>query len=428
VSLAPNTLWRHTAGNKPEAEQLVSDLAADVAVIGGGFTGLSTALHLARGGAKVVLLEAETLGWGASGRNAGFVVPNFSKADPASVIKKLGQERGHRLLDVVGRGADRVFEIAAAAGMGRQAEQNGWLQPAHTSEMVEVLQRRVAAWQALGRPVEWLDAAETARRTGMTRYKGALTDRSGGVINPLLYVFALARLAQAAGARLFENAPVSNVEADGAGWRVQSGSVTVRAHKVVLCTNGETRGVARKIGRAVVPLSVYQIATKPLPADVVKRFSPGREPVGDTRNNLFTYRLDADNRLISGGMALVPIAAEARMAKTIARRLANELSLGSVPEVEFSWRGTAAMTTDFLPHVYQFGPGFLGAVGCNGRGVAMTGMLGEVLAQAILQNQKPDDLPVPLASAFPIPFHLFARAAPSVVLAQGMLSDRRTAV
>jgi glycine/D-amino acid oxidase-like deaminating enzyme len=312
--------------------------------------------------------------------------------------------------------------------MGRQAEQNGWLQPAHNDDMVAVLRRRVDAWQALGRPVEWLDAKETARRTGMDCYKGALTDRLGGVINPLGYVYALARMAKDVGARLFEHAPVSAVEPAGAAWRVKSGAVTIKADKVVLCTNGETRGIAGKIGKAVVPLIVYQIATEKLDADMVGRFSPQREPVGDTRTNIFTYRLDADNRLISGGMAIFPIAAEERMAKRIAARLASALKLDKVPAVEFSWLGTAAMTTDFLPHVYQFAPGFLGAVGCNGRGVAMTGMLGEVLAKAILENQKAEDMPVPMANAFPIPFHLFARAAPSVVLAKGMLSERKTAV
>jgi glycine/D-amino acid oxidase-like deaminating enzyme len=171
-------------------------------------------------------------------------------------------------------------------------------------------------------------------------------------------------------------------------------------------------------------LSVYQIATAPLPAEIVVRFSPQRHPVSDTRSNLFTYRLDRDNRLISGGMSLLPIGAHQRMGRGIAERLATELSLGFTPEIEHVWRGIAAMTTDFLPHLYEFGPGFIGGIGCNGRGVAMTAMLGEALADAALGTPL-SELPVPEASPRSIPFHFLAQAAPSFAIAQARWQDWR---
>lgn len=422
---APDTLWRATAGTKPVFGRLDGKAEVEVAVVGGGFTGLSAALHLARRGVEVLLLEAHEIGWGASGRNAGFVVPNFSKADPAAVVARLGREKGTQLLNLVGRGGERVFELAREGGLGRQAEQNGWLQPAHSAAVADALRRRVEAWQALGRPVHWIDAAETAGRTGMDIYHGALADSSGGMINPLAYAWALARAAIAAGARIVEDAAVTDASQTGAGWQLQTHQGSVRARKVLLCTNAEAEGAAVRLSRQIIPLTVYQIATEPLAKALTDRFSPRREPVSDTRANIFTFRLDADNRLISGGMAIVPLAAERRMAARIARRLARELHLPEVPRVAHVWRGTAAVTTDFLPHIYRFGPGFLGATGCNGRGVAMTTMLGEVLADAATGTAL-EELPVPVSEPASIPFRTVARAAPSAFLVQGMWNDWRT--
>src|SRR5690606_11754177 len=230
----PDTLWRRTAGEKPAFERLAGNIEAEVAIIGGGFAGLSTALHLARRGVDVVLLEAREIGWGASGRNAGFVVPNFSKADPASVMARLGSEKGRRLLDCVGRGGERVFALAAEAGLGRQAEQNGWLQPAHSAATADALRQRVRDWQPIRSTVHWLEADETAARTGMDIYHGALADSSGGMINPLAYVYGLARLAAAAGARIFENAAVADVAETSGGWLLKTRDAQIRARKVLL--------------------------------------------------------------------------------------------------------------------------------------------------------------------------------------------------
>ena len=421
----PATFW-HARTPLPDRPALTGAAEADVVVIGGGFSGLAAAAALAEGGAAVTLLEADGIAHSASGRNAGFVVPNFSKADPAQVIARLGEARGKRLLSLVGGAADRVFDLARAAGLGREAEQNGWLQPAHSPAMARAVQARVRAWAELGRPVEWLDAEETARRTGIDIYHGALSDRSGGMINPVAHAAALARRAEAAGAHLHEASPVRAVTRRGAGWRVETGAGHVDAPRVLLCTNAHQFGAAKALGRTVIPLNVFQIATAPLDPDLIARFSPGREPVSDTRANIFTFRLTADDRLISGGMAMVPyFGAEARMARRIAARLAAELRLPEVPRVDYVWRGTAAVTTDFLPHLVDLGPGFLGVTACNGRGVAMTTATGEMLGEALLTGRPLDDLPIPLRPPAAVPAPFLARWAPSAFLLQGDRADRR---
>lgn len=418
------TLWWKTAAPKPSLPPVAADISVEVAVIGAGFTGLTAALHLARRGATVAVLEADAIGSGASGFNAGFVVPNFAKADPATVMRKLGPESGRRLLDLVSLGGERVFSTARDFNIDCDAAQTGWLQPAHSDAMADALKARAASWQKLGRPLRYLDAEETGAMTGVKGYRGALFDPTGGTIHPLNYAYGLARAALAAGAVIQEQAPAMSVERAGDGWVVTTPRGRVTAGRVLLCTNAGKIGVARRLYRAIVPLSVYQIATAPLPPDVVARFSPGRHPVSDTRSNLFTYRLDRDDRLISGGMSLFPLGAHERMGRGIVERLAAELSLGFVPEIEHVWRGTAAMTTDFLPHLYEFGPGFVGGIGCNGRGVALTAMLGEVLANAALGTPL-SELPVPQASTRAIPFHMFAQAAPSFAIAQARWQDWR---
>jgi glycine/D-amino acid oxidase-like deaminating enzyme len=422
----PPTFW-HATTELTAYPPLEGEIRADVAVIGGGFTGLSAALRLAERGASVIVLEARSIAFGASGRNAGFVVPNFSKADPAYVVSKLGEEKGQKLLRLVSQGGDRVFEIARQYGL-EDAQRTGWLQPAHSPEMAEALKKRVEAWQLFGRPVEWLDAEETARRTGISIYHGALSDRSGGTINPVAYAQTLAKAAKAAGVQIHEQTPVTSVEAVSGSWRVTAATGSVQANHVLLCTNAFEEGAAEQLGRTIIPLQVYQIATEPLDAALIASLSPRREPMSDTRANIFTYRLTSDNRLISGGMAILPMGAEQRMGRGIAERLAFELGLPSVPRTDYVWRGTAAVTPDFLPHLYQFGKNFLGATGCNGRGVAMTTMFGEVLADAVLGSTPLDQLAVPLVPAESVPFRSFARAAPSFFLLQGMMSDRRAIV
>ncbi len=418
------TLWTLTAGRVPELSGSLPS-RCDAVVIGGGFTGLTAALHLARAGRSVIVLESGQLGAGASGMNAGFVVPNFAKADPATVRQKLPRAKADALLSLVGAGADQVFATIAEEHMSCDAAQTGWLQPAYGDDMAQILRQRAKDWTELGRPVEFLDARAIRDETGMEIYSGGLIDHSGGTIHPLDYLYGLARAVMRRGGVIRENARVESVERNSGGWRVAFAGHEIETDAVILATNAFTDGVASRMGRTGVPLKVYQVATRPIDAETVARIAPNRRPVGDTRSNLFTYRLDRDNRLISGGMAINPIGAFERVGQAVVDRLTSELRLPHHPGIEIVWTGTAIMTPDFLPRLYRFGDGFFGGIGCNGRGIAMTAQLGRTLARLAL-GEAAQSQPIPLQSSRPLPFHAFTPLVASLALAHARFQDWRT--
>ncbi len=418
------TLWTLTAGPGPELSGSLPS-RCDAVVIGGGFTGLTTALHLAHAGRSVTVLEAGQLGTGASGMNAGFVVPNFAKADPATVRQKLPRDKADALLSLVGAGADEVFTTIAEEQISCDAARTGWLQPVYGQDMVETLRQRARDWTELGRPVEFLNANAIQSETGMEIYSGGLIDHSGGTIHPLNYLYGLARAVIRRGGTIRENSVVEHVKRHGGTWRVSLAGYEIETDVVILATNAFTDGIGSHMGRTGVPLKVYQVATKPIDAETVARIAPNRRPVGDTRSNLFTYRLDRDNRLISGGMAVNPIGAFERVGRAVVDRLVSELRLPHHPGIEIVWTGTAIMTPDFLPRLYRFGDGFFGGIGCNGRGIAMTAQLGRMLAKLAL-GESADSLPIPLQSSRPLPFHRLTPVVASLALAHARFEDWRT--
>ena len=410
----PPTLWHATAPALAAAPSLSEKIETDLLVIGGGFAGLSTALHAAEAGSSVVLVEAHGIAWGASGRNAGFVVPNFAKLDPDGIHHALG-DKADRLIAMAAGSSDLVFDLVNRHAIDCAAHQCGWIQPSHSAAALVLARDRVRQWSALGRPVEFLGQNEVTRLTGVEGWRGGWIDRSGGVLNPVGYARGLARAAVAAGARLHEATTVTGLEPLGRDWLATTPAGSIKARRIVLATNAYVGALWPDLARSFFPLRIFQVATGPLPMSVRRRLLPAGQCVSDSRRNLFTFRFDADNRLISGGMEIIGPGAAARVPRAIHRRLGRFLHLPDLPPLAFSWSGIASVMPDFLPRLVEIAPGLIAGFSCNGRGIALTTAMGKELA-AWGAGRPAADLALPLRSVAPIPLHALARLAPNALL------------
>ncbi len=419
------SIWSYTAAPLPPAAPLQGDARADIAIVGAGILGLSTALALAEAGMRVVVLEAATVGQGASGRNGGLVVPSLPRIGPADVRAKLGEDKGTRLLSLLAGGGDALFALIRRHRITCDAVQSGWLNPAHASSLAPRVQARVAAWQAAGARTQWLDEATTRARLGSEHFYGGLFDPSGGHLNPLAYTRGLARAAVKAGATLHEHTQVLAAEPEGAQWRLRTASGTVTAATVVQCTNATNSAEFTKtLAAQSVPLQVYQLATQRLPEHVRAAVLPGNEAFSDTRNNLLACRWTAENRLVTGGMAALQTGAMRRLPGKLAARLEAVFpALGPVA-FDYIWRGQAALTGDFLPRLIRPAPNWLAVTACNGRGLVLNTALGPALA-AYLRTGHETALPLPITPPRSIRFRAFARWLPQLLLPFGDLQDRR---
>ena len=419
-----DSLWHATAAPAPALAPREGDETADVAVVGAGYLGLSTALHLAERGARVVVAEAREPGFGASGRNTGFIVPSFvTPIGPAEVEAALGEARAARLCRLVGGAGERVFDLVRRHRLACDAAPAGWLQPAHSRARADFLNERRGDWARHGKTLTWLDRDETHRLTGLASYHGALLDATGGHLNPLGYARGLARAALAAGVTIRAGAPVSEIRRVREGWALATPSGRIVAERALLATNALGGSLVPAVARSVVPLVVHQIATGPLDPVNRERILPGNHSLSDTRRDIFALRWTPDGRLVTGGAAALAPGALGRLRRSLVARLRRLLPLAGPVEAEYAWSGVICLTRDLLPRVSEVDRDLFAAFGCNGRGLALSTALGGELA-AFLASGDPDALSVPVSRPAPIRGHLAARHLPSVLLPWARLRDR----
>ncbi|NLH82795.1 MAG: FAD-binding oxidoreductase, partial [Phyllobacteriaceae bacterium] len=305
----PPSLWASVTPTRTPAPALDGEIHAEVAIVGGGITGLSTALALAERGRSVVLAEAAAVGWGASGRNNGQVIPTMTGAEPDGMASRFG-ETGERFARLVSDSAAFVFDLVRRHGIECEAAQTGWFQPAHSPGRVKLSAARVEAWARRGAPVRFLDATETAALVGSTDWYGGMLNASGGHLNPLAYVRGLADAAERAGVRIFEGTPVGSIAKVGSGFELATATGRIRADRVLLASNGYTDWfaptLAPRVARSLIPILSWQMATEPQPEAVRAAVLPGRQALSDTHGDLRFFRWDARGRLVSGGALSVP--------------------------------------------------------------------------------------------------------------------------
>ena len=378
-------LWSGTSGSSPAAPPLSGEAGADLAVIGGGFTGLSAALWAAKAGAKVALVEAETLAHGGSGRNVGLVNAGLW-TPPEEIVARLGAEAGGRLNALLAGAPARVFELIETHGIDCEARRRGTLHCAHAPAGMRELAERHRQLAAAGAPVRLLEAAEARARVGTERIHGALLDARAGTIQPHAYALGLARAAQGLGARIFEHSPARALRREGGAWVVETPGGRVRARALLLAMGAYMQGDIAPVRQDFVPVHFAQIATAPLPPEMRAEILPGGEGCWDTALVMSSFRLDRAGRLIVGGIGRLDHAAGRIHASWARRKLAELFPQAADMPVEYQWHGRIAMTADHLPKLVRIGPGALSCLGYSGRGIGPGTVFGEAAARALLSG------------------------------------------
>jgi gamma-glutamylputrescine oxidase len=362
---------------------LLGSRRADICVIGGGFTGLSAALHLAEKGAQVALIEAQAIGFGASGRNGGQIHTGLRQNQKA-LERWLGKDHARALWDLAQEAKALVRDLAARHGIDC-ALKDGLVIAAHN--------RR--ALHRLGEDTEYLrthygygaasmmDAAQTAQQLGTSAYPGARLDMGGGHLHPLAFAQGLARAGEVAGVHIYEHTRAIRIEQDGRCARVQTESGAIDAGLVILTCDAQSGAVVPQLAPFIAPVESFIVATEPLAEDLYNAILPCDAAVADTRHVLDYYRKSEDRRLLFAGRESY-WTPPADIAATVRPRMESAFPALKGARIEFAWSGTVGITRTRMPHFGRIGARMFFAHGYSGQGVALANLGGKLLAEAAM--------------------------------------------
>ncbi len=386
MPMQETSLWAVTAAVPPSFAGRPLPASADIVVIGGGYTGISAALRLAKHGARASVLEGRTIGWGASSRNGGQVLTGLKHSAP-DLVSSLGIARAHALHAASVKTIACVEAIIAEERIECDYTRCGHLAAAVKPAHFEGLKRtQETLARDLDHPTRLVPKADLRSELGTDFYQGALVDERSGGLHPAKYINGLAQAAARAGADLHEATAVTGIERAPDGFRVRTDRGVIQCQDVFVATNGYTGKITPQLQRRIIPLGSYIIATEPLEPELGQRLIPHQRMVFDTKNFLFYFRLSSDNRMVFGGRAAFFPAT----ANTI-RRSADMLRRDMImvfPELRdvalaYAWGGIVDFTFDLYPHAGQI-DGMWYAMGYAGHGVAMATFLGQQLADCML--------------------------------------------
>ncbi len=421
LALRPS-LYADTAVPPIAAPALDSDRNVSVAIIGGGFAGLSTALHLAEQGTEAIVLEAQQPGWGASGNNGGQLNPGL-KLDPDTVEATFGADLGRRMVAFAYETPTFTLDLIRRHRIACEARQNGTLRAAYHEASAAAVESTAEQCVRRGMPVSVLDRNAVREATGTDRYVSAMLDRRGGDLQPLSYARGLAQAAVAAGAAIHGQTPATSLRREGGRWRIETPRAVVWAEKILIATNGFTGDLWPDLRRTIVPVFSSIAATEPLPDGVARQIMPTRSVLYESGHITVYYRIDASNRLLMGGRGPMQWIRDAS-AVAYLTRYAIRLWPG-LRGVRWThgWNSRLAMTADHYPHVHEPGPGALVYLGCNGRGVALATAMGKQLARRLIGGETAE-IDMPITAVKPIRFHAWWPVAVRSVVLVGRIRDR----
>lgn len=370
-----------TAHSSSAQPQLRGAISADVVVVGGGFTGLSAALHAAEAGLSVVLLESQRIGWGASGRSGGQMIPGM-RWGAAELAQRFGDDRTRELVGLANLAGDLVKGRIARHGIAcdlRQGHFHAAAKPAHLEAMKRELDclERLLGYEG-GRIVSAGDVPQFVASTG---YHGGYFDANGGHLHPLNYALGLAQAARDAGVRIFEDSAVIAMDHAGPVIATTALGKVMAVHGVLAC-DAFMGALDPGLGKMTMPVANYNVATAPLGADRARALIPSGAAVSDSKFVLNYYRLSADGRLIFGGgekYSPRPPADIEAFVRPYLERVFPQLQ--GVP-IDYGWGGMVGVTLNRLPHFGRIGNSFF-AHGWSGHGVLLTTLAGQLIAEAM---------------------------------------------
>ena len=377
-----NSWYAASANPIEEFPRLEGEIDVDVCIVGGGYTGLSSAIHLRDKGYSVALLEAERVGWGASGRNGGHASPG-QRADQEELEKLVGMEQAQRLWqlgqEAIGTVCGLVdrFDISCELKSG---DLHAAVKPKHAVEMkayVDKLQKDYQHDQ-----VRFVERDELEEMTSSRRYCAATLDSSGRHLHPLKYALGLAQAAADTGARIFEHTRALEYS-EGDTVLVKTGSGKVRAKFVILACNGYLERLAPKPARKIMPINNYVLATEPLSESVARSLIRDDVAMSDSLFVINYWKLSADNRLLFGGGESYTRRFPADIGSFVRKYMLRTYPELADTPIEYGWGGTLAITMNRMPSFGRLRTNILYAQGYSGHGLTIATLAGKLMAETI---------------------------------------------
>jgi glycine/D-amino acid oxidase-like deaminating enzyme len=373
---------------RAEASPLLPE-NADVAVMGAGFTGLSAARTLAKRGAKVAVLESETIGWGASSRNGGMVLSGM-KLGVNQLISRYGREQAQRMYAASLASIDCVEQIVREEGIECDFSRSGHLEVACKQKHFDDYARQAEVIaREFNHELRVVERQDLSAEIGSNIYFGGMVDEVSARLNPARYVAGLASAAIKAGAEIFEHARVESLERESrhgeAGWKLSTAQGRLWARHVFVGTSGYTGRAIPALQKKIIPIGSFIITTEILPEKLARELSPRNRMIYDSKNYLYYYRLTPDGRMLFGGRAaFFPENDQTvrRSAEILRRGMIDVYPQLSDAKLEYVWGGTLDFAFDIMPHAGQM-DGIYYAVGYAGHGVAMATYQGQKMAELI---------------------------------------------
>ena len=378
-----SSYYAATANQCTARSTLDTAIQTDVCIVGAGFTGLSTALHLAESGKRVVVLEGAQVGWGASGRNGGQIVNGFN-AGLDTIEKRFGSDTAVFIGSLVQEGAGVIRRIIANYHIECDLKKYN-LYAAFNAKQMKGLQQTLAVSEKYGmREQEMLDARRLKEHVVSEQYVGGMIDHSGGHLHPLNLALGEAAAVEKLGGTIYEHTRVLRVDNITTDPVVITENGSVTCNKLVLCGNAYLGNAVPTLSSRVMPVSTQVMATEPLAADVATGILPSDVCVEDVRYILDYYRLSADKRLLFGGGTVYggnePADIEAKLRPNMEKLFPQLKGI----KVDYAWSGNFALSFTRFPQMGQLGPNCYHAMGYSGHGLTGTHLFGRTLANALL--------------------------------------------